>query len=148
MLKRPMIGVALLGASGLSIASASATGSWRPDRHADTGHMVLAQTPSFGPSPNNLKFKGGGASQGPYVGLLKPPQGGYQFKGGGADTRTAGRLCRPSSRRAFFENCWWLVQRVCLGQHGPARESFACMSCPDLPGRRCPGAPSRPWDRR
>jgi hypothetical protein len=35
--------------------------------------------------------------------------------------------------RLFFENCWWEVIR-CAGRG----DKYRCISCPDLPGGRCP----------
>jgi hypothetical protein len=164
MLRLALVAAGLLG----PVDSGVASGSWL-GRHADGVGIVLTQVPSITPTPNRLKFKGGGSSQIPYMGTLKPPPRGYKFKGGGADQspyvgvmkpppggykfKDGGsgggeRLCDPSiGRRVFFENCWWQVRRVCVARWRPPRESFTCVSCPDLPGGRCPGAPSRPWDR-
>lgn len=44
-------------------------------------------------------------------------------------------FCRPIGRRVFFENCWW--QRIRCSRSA-SRDIHRCISCPDLPGRRCP----------
>lgn len=101
------------------------------------------------PPPGGYKFKGGGPGPAPYVGTLKPPPGGYKFKRSAKDqgsSRRDGmahrgnpRRCRPISRPVFFESCWWRRVRCEGAVVGPASVRFACLSCPDLPGRRCPG---------
>lgn len=49
--------------------------------------------------------------------------------------KTGPGFCRPIGRRVFFENCWW--QRIRCSRSA-SRDIHRCISCPDLPGRRCP----------
>jgi hypothetical protein len=89
--------------------------------------------------PGSYRFKGAGSDPGPALRGLPLPPGGYQFKGGGSSKRWSGGThgpvlghCRPIST-VFFENCWWRRMRC----RGPGVPAF-CLSCPDLPGGRCP----------
>ena len=42
--------------------------------------------------------------------------------------------CMPKGR-LFFENCWWQT----WGCRTHPKIRYHCLSCPDLPGGRCPG---------
>ena len=92
--------------------------------------------------PGAYRFEGASPDPGPILRGLSPPPGGYVFKGGPSGHRWSGGsyygpglspgICRPINR-VFFENCWWQRMR-CLGPG----VHHACLSCPDLPGGRCP----------